>query len=307
FHYWGSSIADSPPTVHFDAVMDTSSDKGIAQLTDYIRRFGFAFVEGTPFEDPADTERLLERIAFIRVTHYGGFYDFVPDLAMADTAYTNLPLPAHTDTTYFTDPAGLQAFHLLSHHGPETPAEGSTALGGASLLVDGFYAAQILQKEHPEDYDVLTRVRLPWHASGNQGITLSPDRRYPVLEVLDSQDREAVGADKAGKRLNRVRWNNDDRGIVPFGGPDADGIDPVRWYDAARKWQSILKRPDVEYWTQLQPGKPLIFDNWRVMHGRSSFVGVRRMCGGYTARDDFISRWRNTNYPRDEVLKQVVG
>ncbi|CAK7240572.1 MAG: hypothetical protein STHCBS139747_002016, partial [Sporothrix thermara] len=24
FHYWGSSIADSPPTVHFDAVMDTS-------------------------------------------------------------------------------------------------------------------------------------------------------------------------------------------------------------------------------------------------------------------------------------------
>ena len=176
---------------------------------------------------------------------------------MADTAYTNLPLPAHTDTTYFTDPAGLQAFHLLSHHGPETPAEGSTALGGASLLVDGFYAAQILQKEHPEDYDVLTRVRLPWHASGNQGITLSPDRRYPVLEVLDSQDREAVGADKAGKRLNRVRWNNDDRGIVPFGGPDADGIDPVRWYDAARKWQSILKRPDVEYWTQLQPGKPL--------------------------------------------------
>ncbi|CAK7219169.1 hypothetical protein SEUCBS140593_003800 [Sporothrix eucalyptigena] len=282
FKYWGSSIADSPPTVSFDAVMDTSSDMGIAKLTDFIHRYGFAFVEGTPFADPADTERLLERIAFIRVTHYGGFYDFVPDLAMADTAYTNLPLPAHTDTTYFTEPAGLQAFHMLSHHSPEAPAPGEN-LGGASLLVDGFYAAQILQKEYPEDYDVLTRVRLPWHASGNQGITISPDRRYPVLEVLDSEDREAVGSGKSGRRLNRVRWNNDDRGIVPFGGPDADGIDPIRWYDAARKWQSILKRPDVEYWTQLQPGKPL------------------------TARDDFISRWRNTNYPREEVLKQVVG
>ncbi|KJR86634.1 trimethyllysine dioxygenase [Sporothrix schenckii 1099-18] len=304
FHFWGSNVADRPPTVHFDAVMNTSSDEGIAQLTDLVRRYGFAFVEGTPFADPADTQRLLERIAFIRVTHYGGFYDFVPDLAMADTAYTNLPLPAHTDTTYFTDPAGLQAFHLLSHHGPE-PAAGAS-LGGSSLLVDGFHAARLLREEHPEDFDVLTRVRLPWHASGNQGITLSPDRRYPVIEVLDEQDRETTGASPQN-RIHRIRWNNDDRGIVPFGGPDADGIDPGRWYDAARTWQAILKRADVEYWTQLQPGTPLIFDNWRVMHGRSAFVGVRRMCGGYTARDDFISRWRNTNYPRDEVLKQVVG
>lgn len=288
FHYWGSNIADSPPTVTFDAVMDTSSEKGIAQLTDYVRRYGFAFVEGTPYEDPADTQRLLERIAFIRVTHYGGFYDFVPDLAMADTAYTNLPLPAHTDTTYFTDPAGLQAFHLLSHHGPPetTTDDGSAPLGGASLLVDGFHAARLLREEYPEDFDILTRVRLPWHASGNEGITLSPDRRYPVIEVVDEQDRETTGVNG---RIHRVRWNNDDRGIVPFGGPDADGIDPVRWYDAARKWQSILKRADVEYWNQLKPGRPLIFDNWRVMHGRSSFVGVRRMCGGYSECAPLIS------------------
>ena len=212
-------------------------------------------MDGTPYEDPADTERLLERIAFIRVTHYGGFYDFVPDLAMADTAYTNLPLPAHTDNTYFTDPAGLQAFHLLSHHAP--PAKDPTkTLGGASILVDGFHAASILRKEDPEAFDVLSRVRLPWHASGNQGITISPDRRYPVFELLDEQDRDASGKPSSA-RLNRVRWNNDDRGIVPFGGPDADGIDPVRWYDAARKWSDILKRPDVEYTVQLTPGRPL--------------------------------------------------
>ncbi len=218
-------------------------------------------MHGTPYADPADTERLLERIAFIRVTHYGGFYDFVPDLAMADTAYTNLPLPAHTDTTYFTDPAGLQAFHLLSHHAPPPAANdgsGEGPLGGASLLVDSFHAARLLRDEDPDAFDVLTRVRLPWHASGNQGITIAPDRRYPVLELLDAEDREAAGSSSSNQaRLNRVRWNNDDRGIVPFGGPDADGIDPVRWYDAARTWSAILKRPDVEYWTQLEPGKAL--------------------------------------------------
>lgn len=70
-------------------------------------KYGLVFVNGTPFDDPVHTKRLLERIGPIRQTHYGGFYDFVPDMAKADTAYTNIALAAHTDTTYFTDPAGV--------------------------------------------------------------------------------------------------------------------------------------------------------------------------------------------------------
>lgn len=30
-----------------------------------------------------------------------------------------------------------------------------------------------------------------------------------------------------------------------------------RWYDAARKWVGILRRPELEYWEQLRPGRPL--------------------------------------------------
>jgi alpha-ketoglutarate-dependent taurine dioxygenase len=179
----------------------------------------------------------------VRITHYGGFYDFIPDLALADTAYTNLALEAHTDTTYFTDPAGLQSFHLLSHTPPSSPTESqSSAVGGKSLLVDGFHAANILRDEDPRAFDILAKVRLPWHASGNQGITIAPDKRYPVLELDDE-----TGA------LHRVRWNNDDRGVVPFD----RGVAPEEWYDAARKWHAVLTRPDVEYWVQLEPGKPI--------------------------------------------------
>lgn len=47
-----------------------------------------------PTESAKPTEDLLEEIGPIRVTHYGGFYDFIPNLALADTAYTNLALPA---------------------------------------------------------------------------------------------------------------------------------------------------------------------------------------------------------------------
>ncbi|KAJ3947109.1 uncharacterized protein N0V96_003495 [Colletotrichum fioriniae] len=273
YHFWGSDVGERRPVVEYDHLMTDKDDSGVAKLTNLIR--------------------VLERIAFIRETHYGGFYDFVPDLAMADTAYTNIALPAHTDTTYFTDPAGLQAFHMLSHEAPpgqQLPEDGK--LGGESLLVDAFYAAQILQKEDPAAYEILSKVRLPWHASGNEGITISPDKRYPVLEV-DPQTRT----------LHRVRWNNDDRGVVPF----TDDVSPTEWYAAARKWDAILRRSDVEFWWQLKPGQVLIFDNWRVMHGRSAFEGRRRIAGAYINRDDFVSRWRNTNFPHEQVLNQVVG
>ncbi|VBB76307.1 Putative Trimethyllysine dioxygenase [Podospora comata] len=286
-HYWGAEIASNPPTVSYNEVMN--SDQGVADLTAKIQKYGFSFISSTPSHDPDLTRQVLERIAFIRLTHYGGFYDFIPDLAMADTAYTNLALPAHTDNTYFTDPSGLQAFHLLSHTLPPS-VSAETVQGGASLLVDGFNAAKVLKKEDPNAYEILTQVRLPWHASGNAGITITPDRLYPVLEVVDGE-------------LGRVRWNNDDRGVVPFG----EGYTPEEWYGAARKWDEMLRRRESEYWVQLTPGRVLVFDNWRVMHGRSAFEGIRRICGAYINRDDWISRWRNTNFDRKKVLDSVIG
>jgi trimethyllysine dioxygenase len=48
-----------------------------------------------------------------------------------------MALPAHTDTTYFSEPVGLQFFHLLEHRGT----------GGKSLYVDGFNAALKLQND----------------------------------------------------------------------------------------------------------------------------------------------------------------
>ncbi|KAI1776405.1 Trimethyllysine dioxygenase [Hypoxylon cercidicola] len=280
-----------PPSLTYGD-FSTNENKTVGRLTDHIRRNGFVFITEVPVDSAEPTEKLLEKIAFIRQTHYGGFYDFIPDLALADTAYTNIALGAHTDTTYFTDPAGLQAFHLLSHTDTSSKSDSGANLGGQSLLVDGFYAASILLKEDPKAFEVLSRVKLPWHASGNKGITISPDKPYPVLEV-----------DESTGKLHRVRWNNDDRGVVPFGGEHS----PEEWYKAARKWNEILTRESTAYWFQLKPGNLLVFDNWRVLHGRSAFTGVRRICGGYINRDDFISRWRNTNYPRDEILKRIIG
>lgn len=34
-----------------------------------------------------------------------------------------------------------------------------------------------------------------------------------------------------------------------------------------------------------------VFDNHRVLHGRSSFTGQRRLCGAYVNHDDYRSRY----------------
>lgn len=222
-------------TVPYESIM--TSDSGVARWTSAIYRFGYCFVDGCPVT-PEATEELLQRIAFIRNTHYGAFWDFTSDLTMKDTAYTSLALNAHTDTTYFTEPAGLQMFHLLSH------TEGD---GGASLLVDGFRAAEILKKESELAYGMLSSQPIPWHASGNETISIQPTHSVPVLE----QFRHATHAQP---ELFRVRWNNDDR-ATKDDWPTFSTC--AQWYAAARLWASILKRSNMEIWEQLRPGRPL--------------------------------------------------
>jgi trimethyllysine dioxygenase len=166
----------------------------------------------------------------------GGFYDFTSDLTMKDTAYTNLALAAHTDTAYFSEPAGLQMFHLLSH------TEGS---GGKSLLVDGFKAAEMLREEDRDSFDILRQKPLTWHSSGNKGITITTPRPIPMFNTFSNG---------VNKQVFQVRWNNDDRAVLPLG----RNFEKVKtWYDAARKFNRIIQRNGTEYWAQLEPGRPL--------------------------------------------------
>ncbi|KAI9746670.1 MAG: hypothetical protein M1818_000384 [Claussenomyces sp. TS43310] len=267
-----------------------ADDAGVGKWTSKILEYGFCFVDGCPVS-PEKTEELLERIAFIRFTHYGGFYDFTSDLTMKDTAYTSLALPAHTDTTYFTDPAGLQMFHLLSHTAGE---------GGQSLLVDGFKCANTLKGLHPEAYELLKTVPVQWHASGNEGIVITPTRKFPVF------NHNIEKSAQPGYDLGQIRWNNDDRAALPLWNYQDTNHGIQKWYEAAALWNNIVKSAENEYWEQLVPGRPLIFDNWRVMHGRSAFTGKRRICGGYINRDDFISKYMNTNFSRQEILDRIL-
>ena len=237
YRHWDASISRSPPSISYDEVMQ--SDAGVRKWTSLIRSYGLSFVEGCP-ATPEATERLLQRIAFIRATHYGAFWDFTSDLRSKDTAYTSISLEAHTDTNYFQDPAGLQMFHMLSH---------TDGQGGASLFVDGYKVAAELEARHPALGRPLEEQRVLYECKGNDDVMLHAS--WPVLPSAGTpEDGAAIGPHEP---LAPIRWNNSDRASAAIGSHAAT----EEWYKAARAFDSILKDPALEYWVQLKPGTPV--------------------------------------------------
>ncbi|XP_028278006.1 trimethyllysine dioxygenase, mitochondrial isoform X2 [Parambassis ranga] len=226
--------------------------------------YGIAFVDDVPATVEA-TEAVTQRVSLIRETTYGRMWCFTSDFSRGDTAYSQLALDRHTDTSYFQEPCGIQVFHCLRHEGT----------GGKTLLVDGFYAAEKLRQESPENFELLTRVPI----------------RHEYLENTDSHQNRMTGI---GPVLNVYPWNNEVY-LIRYNNYDRSVINTIphdtvrRWYVAHRELTTELRRPENELWIKLTPGKVIFIDNWRVLHGRDSFTGLRQLCGCYLTRDDVLS------------------
>lgn len=255
----GESITAAVPTVPFDAIMQ--SDDGIRDWLATTSEFGFCLAVGTPADTPS-TEALLRRIGYVRETIFGGMWEFTADLTKADTAYTNLELRPHTDGTYSHDAPGVQLLHCLFFDGT----------GGESTMVDAFAIAERMRTESPEHFATLSTVAVPGQYIGDGSHLMSA---RPVFR------HDHTGA------LVQVSFNNYDR--APFLLPEHE---MVAFYEALRAFELLANDPAMQWRHVLAPGEAMLFDNWRVLHGRFAYTGVRRMCGGYVNREDVESRLR---------------
>ena len=69
----------------------------------------------------------------------------------------------------------------------------------------------------------------------------------------------------------------------------------IRYYQAIKRLAKIIKDEKNEFWIKLKKGQILLIDNFRVLHGRSSFSGDRALLTAYAPRDEFISKARLMN------------
>lgn len=63
----------------------------------------------------------------------------------------------------------------------------------------------------------------------------------------------------------------------------------LKFYKHYKALATEIQREENEWRFKLDPGTVCIFDNWRLLHGRSAYSGQREMVGCYVARCEFLS------------------
>lgn len=238
----------------------TNRDDTRRQALTAVAECGLVLMRGVPCE-PGQVLEVIGTFGFVRETNYGRLFDVQTVVSPSNLAFSNLGLGPHTDNPYRDPVPGIQLLHCLANE----------VDGGENLLVDGFQAAARLQADHPEAFELLTRIRLPYRFRDSQADLRS---RVPFIET-----------DKAGQVL-KVRYNN--RSIAPFMLPFGE---QRAFYRAYRLWAETLSAPELALTCRLEPGDCLVFDNTRVMHARTAFTdgGRRHLQGAYSDLDGLYS------------------
>lgn len=113
----------------------------------------------------------------------------------------------------------------------------------------------------------------------------------------------------------RLNLNNDDRAPVDMSPEKVPSFcfklltlwfQQTQFYKSLHSLLKLLRDPSYEIEFQLVPGHVLIMDNWRVLHGRRSFTGHRRMLGCYFSYEDLQSRRIVTELQHQALLEERV-
>ena len=59
------------------------------------------------------------------------------------------------------------------------------------------------------------------------------------------------------------------------------------FYKSLQSFSRIIQNPKNEYWISLRPDQVIIFDNYRLLHGRSAINGKRTLVTCYISQDEF--------------------
>jgi len=219
---------------------------------------GLAFLEAVPC-DPSTILGAAALIGRVAETNYGLLFDVRSVPQPENLAYSDLGLGLHTDNPYREPVPGFQALHALVTS-PE---------GGDSLFADGFALAAHLRESAPEAFRLLTTTAVPFHyASADAEL-------YAARPLIQLSCEGEVAA---------VHYNNRSIRVGAQARP--------AFYAAYRRFAALLREPRFQLQLKLADGDLVVFDNQRVLHGRTAFTSAkhpRHLQGCYLTRDSIFS------------------
>jgi gamma-butyrobetaine dioxygenase len=260
---WNDALRREPPTCHFAEI--DGDDATLLQLLQSLRDHGICFIRGAPAQAGV-VEALARRFGFPQESNFGRVQDLVFDPAKRSIANSVKALKPHTDEPYRASPPGILLFHCIAND--QTGA-------GSSTFVDGFEICARLRAEDPAGFNAL--------CDNSQSF-----RRHFADDVDVIAEFPIISVDEFG-HICGVRIN--DRVAAPL------SIAPSQvetYYRGLQRLLRLSEDPAFMLHLTLQPGDIAIFDNHRVLHGRTDLTidGRRWLQWVQIERGDFHSSLR---------------
>ena len=260
---WDQSFRDAPP--RFDYAEIESSDEILWQALMQVRDHGICFLYNAPAE-PGILEVFARRFGFPQESNFGRVQDLIFNPDKQSIANDVKALKPHTDEPYRASPPGLLLFHCIAND--QTGA-------GSSLFMDGFELAERLREQDPGGFTALCNNAQAYrrHFAGEVDLIAE----FPILSVDES-------GNLSGIRLN-------DRVAAPL---SISSAQVTTYYRGLRALLELAEDDALMMKLTLQPGDIAIFDNHRILHGRSDLTinGERWLQWIQIERGDFHSSLR---------------
>lgn len=255
--------------------MDNDSAFGAA-LESYLR-YGFIVLHDVP----TLPEKILEvagKFGYLKETNFGKYFEVYSKPTANDLAYRNVRLGPHTDNPYRNPVPGIQLLHCLVND----------TTGGLSTLVDSLSVVERLREEDPAGYALLrdTPVRFQFIDQGTRLMT-----RRPMIQT--DSDGRTLGVHYS-PRLDSLPLLNEEK--------------TKSFHRARRRLAELFNSSEFELRFRLEPGELMLFDNSRVLHGRTEFdpkEGHRHLQGCYIDLDGPRERY-NSIVLRTREMKEVA-
>ena len=259
---WDSATIRDLPII--DYADFASTDAGLRAWLEALCSWGIVLMRNAP----AEAGKLLEigrRVGPIRNTNFGEYYDVVSMPNPNASAYTAMALELHTDLANWRWPPDYQLLFCVRND----------AVGGGSILADGFRVADDLRRDDPEAFSLLSRYPISF--------------RFHDESCDISAAAPTITLDRDGD-VRAIRFNNWLRNTLDV---PPDVVAPL--YRALGSFWKRLRDPRYHLTIRLKAGEMLTYSNHRVLHGRESFdpsTGGRHLQGCYITHDDVMSRLR---------------
>ncbi len=260
---WNVNSTKDIPVFEFSSIFDT---KSVLDIFLAVRDFGVARLTNVPTE-PDTIATIADRFGPIQVNNYGRIFDVKTESNVTLGSNTGAYLGPHTDESYRHAPPGITFFHCL-----RAASDGN----GESILVDGFHAAELLRQHHPACFDILSSVPVLFQRL--------------ALPEEDMRARGRIIVTDIDGNVEGIRFT--DRTIPPQDLPE-QYIEPV--YQAIKAFWNIINTEGQAFTCLMQPGDLNIFDNQRILHGRTGFnpaAGQRHLQQCSVNRDEFHNTLR---------------